>query len=335
MTKKPVREWLPAHPTLLPPDIRHWLPDADDHLVWFVLDMIERIDLHPIEARLDARDHRGTVPYDPRMMVALLVYAYAVGVFSSRRIERATYEDVAFRVLTADQHPDHDTIATFRRENLGDFQHVFVQILRIAGQMGLVRFGVLGLDGVKILANASKHQAMSYDRMKSELVRLEEEIARLVAIAEQTDSEEQARFGDGRLMDLPDELRRRQERKAKIKAAMALLEEEAREARLAELREQEARHRAREEDTDEDETTRKRSATLASQRAESIASMESDAAPSDPQSDKEEEEEDDDDGHDDGESDQVGAMPSHRPPHHVDGTPKDKAQRNFTATAAS
>ena len=169
MTKKPVREWLPAHPTLLPPDIRHWLPD--DHLVWFVLDIIERIDLHPIEARLDARDHRGTVPYDPRMMVALLVYAYAVGVFSSRRIERATYEDVAFRVLTADQHPDHDTIATFRRENLGDFQHVFVQILRIAGQMGLVRFGVLGLDGVKILANASKHQAMWYDRMKSELAR--------------------------------------------------------------------------------------------------------------------------------------------------------------------
>ena len=318
--KKPVREWLPAQPTLLPPDIRHWLPD--DHLVWFILDIIERFDLGAIEARLDAKDHRGTVPYDPRMMVALLVYAYAVGVFSSRRIERATYEDVAFRVLTADQHPDHDTIATFRRENLEEFKSLFVQILRIAGQMGLVRFGVLGLDGVKILANASKHQAMSYDRMQSELVRLQKEIAQLLALAEQTDSEEQARFGDGRQMDLPEELRRRQERKAKIEAAMALLEEEAREARLAELREQEARHRARAEALEEDDTTRKRSATLAAKRAEAISSIETAAG--------EEESDDDPDDDDPDDGDPGEAMPSHRPPHHVDGSPKDKAQRNFT-----
>jgi transposase len=151
MPTKSVRPWLPAHPTLLPTDIRQWLPD--DHLVWFVLEIVERLDLRPILARLDAKDPRGTVPYDPRMMVALLVYAYAVGVFSSRRIERATYEDVGFRVLTADQHPDHDTIATFRREHLDDFRELFVQILRIAGQIlevrGFRRFLLRGLRKVR------------------------------------------------------------------------------------------------------------------------------------------------------------------------------------------
>ncbi|MEZ4234660.1 MAG: transposase [Myxococcota bacterium] len=189
---------------LTPRCCRKWLPNG--HLVWFVLELVEQLDFSPFRARLDAKDPRGAVPYDPRMMVALLLYAYAVGVFSSRRIERATYEDVAFRVLTADQHPDHDTIAAFRREHLDDFRALFVQVLRVAGEMGLVRFGVLGLDGVKILANASKHQAMSYDRMTADVARLDKEIAQLLALAEQTDIDEQARFGDGRPMDLPAEL---------------------------------------------------------------------------------------------------------------------------------
>src|SRR5688572_26182749 len=181
MPDKSYRPWLPDHPTLLPTDLRRWLPE--DHLVWFVLELVERIDITSIEKRIQAKDPRGTQPYDPRMMTALLIYAYAVGVFSSRRIERATYEDVAFRILTGDQQPDHDTIATFRRENLAEFRDLFVQVLRLAATMGLVSFGVLGLDGVKILANASKHQAMSYDRMKKDVARLTKEIEQLLARA--------------------------------------------------------------------------------------------------------------------------------------------------------
>jgi hypothetical protein len=259
------------------------------------------------------------------MMVALLLYAYAVGVFSSRRIERATYEDIAFHVLTADQQPDHNTIATFRRTHLAAFRALFVQVLRIAGAMGLVGFGVLGLDGVKILANASKHQAMSYDRMKKELAKVEEEIDKLLAMAEQADADE-ARFGDGREMDLPEELQRREVRKAKLRAAMAALEEEARNARLDELREQLARHEENATDPTADPTAQKRSATLATQRAAAIAELERNAAADD----------DDRDGPTSGGAD-AGAptdadadVPSHRPKHEPDGTPKDKAQRNFT-----
>jgi transposase len=323
MASKPVRPWLPGQPTLLPTDLRRWLPET--HLVWFVLDVVDRLDLSAIRGPLDEKDPRGAQPYDPRLMVALLIYAYAVGVFSSRRIERATYEDVAFRVLTADQQPDHDTIAKFRREHLAAFKSLFVQVLQIAGQMGLVGFGVLGLDGVKILADASKHQAMSYDRMKKERALLEEEIGKLLALAEQADADE-ARFGDGRQMDIPEELKRRQNRKAKIEAAMAMLEAEARNARLDELREQLERHRQRAADPNLDEASRKLAATLAAQREAAIAALEAES------NDGNDENEPPADGGHDG-SDTGGSdadLPHHRPLHERDGTPKDRAQRNFT-----
>jgi len=315
MASKPVRPWNPGQPTLLPTDLRRWLDE--DHLVWFVLELVERLDLSRIEARLNAKDPRGTPPYDPRMMVALLIYAYAVGTFSSRKIERATQEDVAFRVLTADQHPDHDTIAAFRRENLAEFQELFVQVLRLAGTMGLVKFGVLAIDGVKVMANASKHQAMSYDRMKKDVARLNDEIARLLARAEQVDTDDKARFGDGRLADLPAEIARREARKTKIEEAMAALEAEARAARAAELSEQAERHAEKAADESNDATTRKRSATLARQREAALQALA-----------------DDDDDPSDNDIDPDGAasgdLPSHQLPHEVDGTPKDHAQRNFT-----
>lgn len=315
MASKPVRPWLPAQPTLLPTDLRRWLPET--HLVWFVLELVDRLDLSAIRARLDQRDPRGTPPYDPRMMVALLLYAYAVGVFSSRRIERATYEDIGFRVLTGDQQPDHDTIATFRREHLAEFRVLFVQVLQIAGQMGLVGFGVLGLDGVKVLANASKHQAMSYDRMKQERARLDEEVAKLLEMAERADADE-ARFGDGRQMDVPEELKRRQDRKARIEAAMAALEAEARDARVEELREQLERHQERAIDPTLDESSQKRAATLATQRETAISALEAEAP----------------DSHSDDDEPPTGSaaddLPRHRPPHERDGKPKDRAQRNFT-----
>lgn len=317
MAMKPVRPWNPGQPTLLPTDLQQWLPST--HLVWFILDVIDRLDLGRFTEALNRKDPRGMVPYDPRMMAAMLMYAYSVGVFSSRRIERATYEDVAFRVLTADQHPDHDTIATFRREHLDAFKDLFVQLLRIAHQMGLVGFGVLGLDGVKILANASKHQAMSYDRMRKEIAALQEEIDRLLALAEQADADE-ARFGDGRQMDVPAELKRRTDRKTKIEEAMAALEAETRQARIDELAAQRDRHDQRASDPELDPKAQKLAATLAKQRSDKIAALE--AA----------NESDKDDGSDDGDDDAGpdGDLPRHAPDHDASGVPTDKAQRNFT-----
>ncbi len=309
MPDKSYRPWLPDHPTLLPTDLRRWLPE--DHLAWFVLELVARVDISGIEARIQAKDPRGALPYDPRMMTALLIYAYAVGVFSSRRIERATYEDVAFRILTGDQQPDHDTIAAFRREYLTEFSDLFVQVLRLAAQMGLVSFGVLGLDGVKILANASKHRAMSYDRMKKDIERLTKEIKLLLERAEQADGEAQARFGDGRIADIPAEIARRKERTAKIEAAMAALEMEARAARAAELREQVRRHEQNAADEALDESARKRAATLAAKRSAALEGLEDDK------------DDEDDDGR--------GAdLPEHQIPHLPNGTPKESAQRNFT-----
>lgn len=314
MPQKSFRPWLPDHPTLLPTDIRQWLPA--NHLVWFVLDIVDTLDLSPIIDRIRAKDPRGTPPYDPRMMVALLVYGYAVGVRSSRRIERATHEDVAFRILAGGHHPDHDTIATFRRENLDTFRNLFVQVLRLAAEVGLVTFGVLGLDGVKILANASKHQAMSYDRMKTELERLRGEVDELLRRAEQSDQEEQARYGDGELPDLSAELSRRQARIAKIEAAKAALEAEAKQARLAVLQEQIDHHQAKAADDALPESERKRAATLAEKRQQAYAEL---AAA-------------DDDNNDNDTDPEVrdGDLPSHQVPHDTSGAPKDRAQRNFT-----
>lgn len=303
---------------MLPTDLQRWLPPT--HLVWFILDVIERLDMRPFTEELNRKDPRGNVPYDPRMMAAMLMYAYSVGVFSSRRIERATYEDVAFRVLTADQHPDHDTIAAFRREHLEAFKNLFVQVLRLAHQMGLVGFGVLGLDGVKILANASKHEAMSYDRMRKEIAALQEEIDRLLALAERADADE-ARFGDGRAMDIPAELKRREDRKAKIEMALAALEAETRQARVDELAAQRTRHEQRAIDPAVDPKSQKLAATLAKQRSEKIGQIEA-ANPA----------EDEEDGSDD-DGDAPGPdadLPRHAPDHDTDGTPADKAQRNFT-----
>ena len=319
MTRKSYRPWLPGQPVLFTPDVRRWLPE--DHLVWFVLDLVEQLDLSRIDEVIQAKDPRGTQPYDPRMMVALLLYAYSVGVYSSRRIERATYEDVAFRVLTADQQPDHDTIAAFRRDHLEEFKAMFLVVVRLAAKMGLVKFGLLGLDGTKIKANASKHKAMSYDRMKSEIERLEKEIAELLAKAEATDADEDARYGDGSQVDIPAELARRRSRLARIRNAKEALEAEARQARISELKGQQAYNEAKANDPTVDPKERKASATRARQRAEAAQALRTDEGS-------------DDEGSDDDPPDAPppsdGDLPNHQVKHHTDGTPQDKAQRNFT-----
>ena len=234
---------------LLPPSLHDWLPEG--HLARFLADVIEELDLGLIYGSYQG-DGRGLAAYQPAMMVRLLLYGYCVGVVSSRKMERATQEDVAFRYLSADTHPDHDTIAAFRKRHLEALAGLFVQALRLCQKAGLVKLGHVAIDGTKIKANASKHKAMSYDRMEETSERLRQEVEELLRRAEETDAAEDAQFGKGKRGDeLPEELARRESRLKKIRAAKAELEQEAKQkaerqraeakAKLAERRQQEAR----------------------------------------------------------------------------------------------
>jgi transposase len=228
---------------LLPPDMRAWLPEQ--HLALFILDVVSELDLSAITQVYDAKDTRGRAGYHPVMMVALLLYAYCVGKPSSRRIERATYEDVAFRVLAGDQHPDHDCISEFRKQHLQPLAGLFVQVLRLCQEAGLVKLGHVAIDGTKVKANASKHKAMSYERMAEAEKKLEEQVAQLLAQAERVDAQEDEEHGKGKRGDeLPAELRRREDRLRKIRQAKAALEREAKEK--AEAKAAEAQHKLEE-----------------------------------------------------------------------------------------
>ena len=211
---------------LLPPDMRGWLPEGD--LALFVSDVVDELDLSAIYAAYESGEGRGQPPYHPAMMVKLLLYGYCIGTASSRKIERATYRDVAFRVLAGDQHPDHDSIAEFRTRHLGALAALFVQVLRLCQAAGLVKLGHVALDGTKLKANASKHKAMSYGRMEETEHRLAGEVRALLEQAQQVDAAEEAQYGRGRRGDeLPAELARRESRLTKIRAAKAALEQEA------------------------------------------------------------------------------------------------------------
>jgi transposase len=212
---------------LLPPDMRQWLPEG--HLALFLLDVVSQLDLTEILEVYEQGDGRGQPPYHPAMMVTLLVYAYCVGKPSSRKIERATYDEVPYRVLAGDQHPDHDSIAAFRQRHLRALARLFVQVLQLCEAAGLVKLGHVALDGTKIKANASKHKAMSYARMCAKEQELEQEVARLLEQAQQVDTAEDAAYGTGRRGDeLPAELARRETRLRKIREAKAALEAAAR-----------------------------------------------------------------------------------------------------------
>jgi transposase len=212
---------------LLPPDMRQWLPEG--HLALFLLDVVEQLDLSEILETYESGDGRGQPPYHPVMMVTLLLYAYCTGKPSSRRIERATHEEVTYRVVAGDQHPDHDSIAAFRQRHLQAVARLFVQVLQLCEAAGLVKLGHVALDGTKIKANASKHKAMSYERMGAQEQGLEEEVARLLEQAQQVDAAEDAEYGKGRRGDeLPAELARREGRLRKIREAKAALEAAAR-----------------------------------------------------------------------------------------------------------
>lgn len=194
-----------------------------------MLDVVAELDLSRIYGHYE-KELRGFPPHDPRMMVALLLYAYCVGVPSSRRIEQRTHEDVAFRVIAAGQHPDHTRISDFRKVHLDALAELYVQVLRLCQRVGLVKLGHVALDGTKMRANASKHKAMSYGRMNAEEKRLREKVRQLLKQAERVDAEEDARYGKNRRgNELPDELARTEARRVRIRELRKALEAEAQE----------------------------------------------------------------------------------------------------------
>ncbi len=215
-------------PFLLRPSLQDWLPE--NHLARFIAELVPGLDLSKIYGHYGRRDGRGKAAYHPIMMVRLLLYGYCVGVVSSRRMEHASYGDIAFRYLCADQHPDHDTISEFRRLHLPVLAQLFTQVLQLCDKAGLVKLGHVAIDGSKFQANASKHKAMSYNRMEEKEKQLRAEVEKLLAQAEATDAAEDALYGKGnRGDDLTGEMAQRESRLKKIAAAKAALEQEARE----------------------------------------------------------------------------------------------------------
>ena len=221
---------------LLPPSVDDWLPQK--HLARFVVELIDNLD---VSAMSGAYRGSGSASYHPRLLLGILVYGYATGVFSSRKLERATYDSVAFRFVAANDHPDHDTIATFRRRFLKEIEGLFVQLLLLAREMGMLKMGTVALDGTKIHANASKHSALSWEYAGKIETQLKAEVAELLAKAEAAD---QSAVPDG--LSIPDELARREERLQKLSEARAKIEARAKERFEQEQAEHQAKLAARE-----------------------------------------------------------------------------------------
>ena len=234
---KSFRPWSPEQTLLLPPSPMDWLPE--NHLVFFLLDLAAELDLEEIHAFYRQKDPRGEKAYEPRMMVVLLLYAYCVGLPSSRKIEKACWEDAAFRVLTGNQQPDHSRVSDFRRRHLDALAGLFIQVLRLCQKAGLVSLGTVALDGTKVKANASKHKAMSHERMLKSERQLEAEMRALLRKAEIIDAQEDGQYGKGNRGDeLPVELQRRSSRLEWIRKAKAELEAEAAAAKARQRQEQ-------------------------------------------------------------------------------------------------
>jgi len=294
---------------LLPPSLDDWLPEG--HLARFVLDVVEQIDLSVIEDVVQSKDHRGTRPYSPKMMVALLFYGYATGRFSSRRLARACVEDVALRYISGDTQPHFTSIGTFRQTHLKALATLFAEVLKLCVIAGLVKGTDVWIDGTKVKANASKHKAMSYQGMKEREERLDAEIADLLKKAQEEDAAEDKEFGAGKDASekVAPEIKRREDRKAFIRKAREALEEEARKARAAALRELAKENKARQAD-ETDPAAAKGHGTRAGKQVDRADKL--DSAPKDPSPPPTED------------------YPEHAPETETDGTPAPGAQRNFT-----
>ena len=246
---KPYRPYLPEQDLLLPPSLRDWLPDS--HLVYFVSDVVDQLDLSAIE-KVYEKEWRGQPPYHPRLMVKLLVYGYCLGVRSSRKIAQRLVEDVPFRVLAAGNQPDFRTISDFRKIHLEALEQLFQQVLRLALEAGAVKLGRVALDGTKMKANASKHKAMSWGRMKQAERQIAAEVKQMLAEAEQADAAEDALHGpDKSGQELPEELQRRKTRLEKIRQAQKALQQRAREKAAAQDQAPEEVRKAKPRDKDQ------------------------------------------------------------------------------------
>jgi len=304
---KSYRPFAPDQTYLLPPSPRDWLPAG--HLAYFVLDLVRELDLGRIEEVLQAKDARGERPYSPTMMAALILYAYSSGVFSSRRIERATVEDVAFRFLSAGEHPHFTTINGFRGTHREALAELFVQVLQACMSAGLVKLDHVAIDGTKMKANASKHKAMSYERMIKDDARIRAEVEALLRQAEETDAAEDADEGTH---DPQEEIRRREERLKKMAEVKESLRRETAAKRAARLEEQAAELRRKAAEPTTAPRDKKGFITIAANREQqALALKPADGAAKD-----------DDDSDDD--------LPRNTPPSTRAGEPKPKAQRNFT-----
>lgn len=220
---------------LLPPSVDEWLPER--HLARFVVEVVDRLDLSKLE---QAYRGSGSASYHPAMLLALLVYGYATKVFSSRALERGTYDSVAFRFIAGNEHPDHDTLANFRKRFITEIEPLFVEVLKLAREMGVLKLGTVGLDGTKIHANASRHSALSYEHVQKIEAQLQQEVQQLLLMAEHAD---EADVPDG--LSIPEELQRREERLAALAQAKARIEARARERFEREQAEYQAKIAAR------------------------------------------------------------------------------------------
>ena len=307
--------------------MKSWIPDH--HLIYFIIDVVSELDMKSIDmanffhtsasGKVRPKSSAGARPYDPRMMLGLLIYSSSLGIFSSRKIETATTIDIAFRILSGDQHPDHATIAAFRRTHLPYIKELFLQVLRIATRAKLVGFDHWALDGTKLSADASKHKAMSYERMKIDEAKIQLEIEDFLKKSEEIDAAEDKEFGaDRHGPDVPAELKRRQTRVVKIHEIRLELEAEAAASRLRDVQEQVERAKENGNCTDADpraeaygkraderlvEPTKKAEQTAAKVGAVGV-----------PQEEIPVEQ----------------AMPTHDVPCTKDGDPTPSAQRNFT-----
>jgi transposase len=303
---KRYRSYAPEQPYLLPPSPSEWLPEG--HLAKFVLALVGELDLSAIENAVQAKDSRGERPYAPAMMTALLLYAYATGVFSSRGIEKATVEDLAFRFLSGNEHPHFTTINQFRATHREALAALFQQLLVACMSAGLVKLGHVAIDGTKMKANASKHKAMSYERMVKDDTRLRAEVEALLSKAEAVDAAEDAAEG---AYDPQEEIRRREERIAKMAEVREALRRETAAKRAKRLEAQAVELREKALDPTTSPRDQKSFPTLADNRERQAATI------------KPESDDTDDDGPDDD-------LPRNTPPSTKTGEPKPKAQRNFT-----
>jgi transposase len=242
---------------LLPPDLRDWL--GEDHLGLYVSDLVDQLDLGRIMSVYEEGDLRGRPPYHPAMMVKLLIYGYCVGKMSSRKIEQATWDDVAFRVLACNEHPDHDSIAEFRKRHLKELGKLFVQVVELCQRAGLVKLGHVAIDGTKIKANASKGRSLTYKQLSKAEKELEEKIIEALEEAQRVDEEEDRKYGKGNRGDeLPEEMRKRATRLARIRELKEELEREAKEAAEKEMAEAKEKKAAKERGEEVNKSYRRR-----------------------------------------------------------------------------